>query len=340
MELYLQASLDLSNIILRPVAKLLENKQLVIVSDGVLSRVPFASLPVPTTEQNPVANFTFLSAENVIVQEPSLSVLALLRKQIAHRTAADKMAFVVGDSVFSKNDTRVSSNGKESSIVSSDTLDINKEVLSEPTELTMTLRSFGRNGELSRLESSREEAKNIYYLMSEKGFTQLLLDFDANREMVMDGDIGNYRYIHFATHALIDEERPILSKLALSLVDTNGTEKNGFLNLNDIYSLKLKADLVVLSACESALGKDVRGEGLLGLTRAFMYAGTPRVIASLWKVNDEVTEKFMTYLYSFIVKENLPPALALHKAQLKMQKHPRWHAPYYWAAFTLQGEWQ
>jgi CHAT domain-containing protein len=150
--------------------------------------------------------------------------------------------------------------------------------------------------------------------------------------------LGQYRIIHFATHGLVDYEHPELSGLVLSLVDENGKAQDGFLRLHDIYNLKLNADLVVLSACNTGLGKEVRGEGLMGLTRGFMYAGAGGVAASLWKVDDEATAELMKQFYEGMFTKGLTPAAALREAQLSMWRQKRWHAAYYWAAFVIQGQ--
>jgi CHAT domain-containing protein len=110
--------------------------------------------------------------------------------------------------------------------------------------------------------------------------------------------------------------------------------------VNDIYNTRLSADLVVLSACQTGLGKEVRGEGLMGLTRAFLYAGAPRVIVSLWNVNDRATAELMAALYSGMLREGKSPAAALRAAQLEMRKRKGFESPYYWAAFVQHGEWR
>jgi CHAT domain-containing protein len=157
---------------------------------------------------------------------------------------------------------------------------------------------------------------------------------------VVNGDISRYRYVHFATHGWLDSERPQLSSLVLSLVDQQGNSQDGFLRTNDIYNLKLSADLVVLSACQSGLGKEIKGEGLVGLTRGFMYAGAARVVVSLWNVNDKATADLMSRFYARMLKQGERPAAALRVAQVEMWKQKQWRSPYYWAAFTLQGEWR
>jgi CHAT domain-containing protein len=101
----------------------------------------------------------------------------------------------------------------------------------------------------------------------------------------------------------------------------------------------LPAELVVLSACQSGLGKETKGEGLVGLTQGFMYAGARRVVVSLWNVNDKATADLMQRFYRGMLKEKLTPSAALRKAQGEMWQQRQWQSPYYWAAFTMQGEW-
>jgi CHAT domain-containing protein len=157
----------------------------------------------------------------------------------------------------------------------------------------------------------------------------------------MSPELQQYRIVHFATHGLIYGLHPQLYGIVLSLVDKQGRPLDGFLRLNHIYNLKLPAEMVVLCACQTALGKDIRGEGLIGLTRGFMYAGAARVVASLWKVDDRASAELMKYFYEGMMgPQQMRPAAALQAAQIKMWKNPRWRSPYYWAAFVLQGEWK
>ena len=158
--------------------------------------------------------------------------------------------------------------------------------------------------------------------------------------MAINPQLSQYRIIHLATHGVFNGEDPTDSGIILSLVDAKGTPINGFLRLNEIFNLNLPAELVVLSACETGLGKEIKGEGLVGLTRGFMYAGTPRVLVSLWKVDDKATAEMMTRFYQLILEKKLTPAQALREAQLQMQNETEWKSPYYWSAFILQGEWR
>src|SRR5262249_38981383 len=146
-----------------------------------------------------------------------------------------------------------------------------------------------------------------------------------------------YRIVHFATHSLLNNEHPELSGVVLSLVDQAGRPRNGFLRLYDIYNLRLGADLVVLSACQTALGSEIKGEGLIGLTRGFLYAGAPRVVATLWEIDDRTTAEIMKRFYEGLLTRHETPAAALRAAQLAMWRTKGWDTPYYWAAFTLQG---
>jgi CHAT domain-containing protein len=161
--------------------------------------------------------------------------------------------------------------------------------------------------------------------------------FDATRERVLNRDLASYSVVHFATHGLINSEHTELSGIVLSLFDEQGNSQDGFLRLHDIYNLRLPADLVVLSACSTGLGKEIKGEGLVGLTRGFMYAGASSVVASLWKVDDDATAELMRHFYDAMFSKGLTPAAALRDAQLKMSQDKRWHSPYYWAGFIIQG---
>jgi CHAT domain-containing protein len=166
------------------------------------------------------------------------------------------------------------------------------------------------------------------------------LDFEASRATATRDRLSQYRYVHFATHGLADSERPELSTLVLSLYDEQGRLKDGFLRGHEVYNLEMPAELVTLSACETGLGKLTRGEGLVSLTRGFMYAGAARVVVSLWSVSDRATAELMTKFYRRVLVEGERPAAALRAAQVEMWRDERWEAPYYWAAFTLQGEWR
>jgi CHAT domain-containing protein len=166
------------------------------------------------------------------------------------------------------------------------------------------------------------------------------IGFDASLNAILLENLRQYRILHFATHGVFNNSHPELSGIVLSLIDKSGRPQNGFLRLNEIYNLDLQADLVVLSACQTALGKAAKGEGLIGLTRGFMYAGAGRVMASLWRINDRSTAELMRYFYEGMFQQHLTPAASLRAAQIKMWQTNEWRSPHHWAAFVLQGDWK
>jgi CHAT domain-containing protein len=190
-----------------------------------------------------------------------------------------------------------------------------------------------------RLPGTRREAEQIVAMVPiiER---RLALDFAASRETATSAELSQYRYLHFSTHGLLNSVHPELSGLVFSLVNERGEPQDGFLLAHEIFNLKLPAEAVVLSACETGIGKVIKGEGLVSLTRGFMYAGVPRVVVSLWAVSDSGTTQLMVRFYDGILEKGMPPAAALRAAQLSLMNDKRWASPYYWAPFTLQGEWR
>jgi CHAT domain-containing protein/tetratricopeptide (TPR) repeat protein len=351
------AAAELSRMILGPAVAELGRKRLVIVSDGVLQYVPFGALPSPesgrarergsegTTEQDarrkqsPLPHSRSpalplltkpLIADHEIVNLPSASVLATMRHEMSGRRRAARTVAVFSDPVFNPEDPRV----KQATIGGENA---NGDESKTESDLVRSAKEAGLTG-FERLIHTRKEAEAIIALAPpEQGFKAL--DFAASRSTVMSVGLDQYRIVHFATHGLLNSRSPELSGIVLSLVDETGRAQEGFLRAYEIYNLKLNAELVVLSACSTALGKEIKGEGLAGLTRGFMYAGTPRVIASLWNVRDEATAELMKRFYRNMLIDKSSPAAALREAQISMWREPRWAAPYYWAGFVLQGEW-
>jgi CHAT domain-containing protein len=166
-----------------------------------------------------------------------------------------------------------------------------------------------------------------------------VLGFDADRQFALSGALSQYRIVHFATHGFLNSTHPNLSGIVLSLLDREGKSQDGFLRLQDVYNLHLPADLVVLSACQTGLGEEIKGEGTIGLTRGFMYAGAPRVVVSLWSVDDRGTAALMSAFYQKMLQDDLSPDAALREAQLALWQQEEFRSPYYWSAFGLQGEW-
>ena len=335
---YARVSQIVSNTLLGSVAEQIKGKRLIIVADGALQYIPFGALPPPGNSASlvePTEKRQLLAATNEIISLPSASVLSVLRREAGKRKKAGQGIAVVADPVFSENDERLA--GNQTSATKS-------EAPKKPnlTRLMLERAFAGTSGSVSsipRLPFTRDEAESIF-AASPKRSSYKALDFEADRVSLLKHDLLKYRIVHFATHGILHTEHPDLSGIVLSLVNKKGEPVNGFLRLNEIYNMKLNADLVVLSACQTALGKEVRGEGLIGLTRGFMYAGTSRVVASLWKVDDVATAELMKIFYQKMLKEKMRPAAALRAAKIAMMKQKRWSSPYYWAAFELQGDWR
>ena len=345
-----RSAAQLSEILLVPVAGQLGTRRLAIVADGALQYVPFAALPVPSAKESghsstppvgrgsemaPAKSQRPLILDHEIVSLPSASALAVLRRETTDRPRAPKLVAVLADPVFDDADVRVKRVAITKSPKSS-TEDGNNVGLKRSVEETGL---GGGHWPLPRLLGTRREAKAILALAPPQ-ISRQAIDFDASHETAIDEDLSQYQIVHFATHGLINNRHPELSGLVLSLVDRQGRPHNGFLRLNEIYNLRLPAELVVLSACQTGLGREVRGEGLVGLTRGFMYAGARRLMASLWQVDDAATGELMQRFYRGVLGEKrLSPSAALRAAQIEMWKQQQWRSPYYWAAFVVQGEW-
>jgi CHAT domain-containing protein len=289
--------------------------------------------------QPPAPNPRPLIVKHEIVSLPSASTLAVLRRELAGRAPAPKAIAVLADPVFGADDPRVKKSGAP--LVATRRTEATP-IRADAPLLERALRSFNSSPEragLARLLLSRDEAEAISAAVPASDGLKAL-DFQANRALATSSDLSRYRIVHFATHGLLNTEHPELSGLVLSLVDERGQPQDGFLRLHDIYNLKLNAELVVLSACQTGLGKEIKGEGLVGLTRGFMYAGAARVAASLWRVDDYATSVLMKRFYRGLLQEKLRPAAALRQAQLEMLKQRQWRSPFYWGAFVLQGEWR
>lgn len=296
----------LTRLVLAPAAALLGERRLVVVPAGALSLVPFAALPAPRSTVDPQP----MIARHEVVQIPSATILAAMRTLTATRARPRRTVAIFADPIFDAGDPRVRS-------------------VSSPTS-SPTLS-------LPRLPFSREEAAAIASLVPDRATT--FLGAEATRERVLGRALADYRFVHFATHSVVNQEVPGLSSIALSMVDRAGRPHDGLVMLPDVYEMTLNADVAVLSGCQTALGKQVRGEGAIGLARGFMYAGVPRVVASLWQVSDLGTAELMKRFYRGMLVEKLTPAAALRRAQRELAANPRWASPYFWAPFILQGDW-
>jgi CHAT domain-containing protein len=331
--------------VLGPVASEMGNKRLVIVADGALQYVPFAMLPAPKGNSSSRVNNAQpsrlarvnppLIVEHEVISLPSASSFAVQRREFSNRKPAPNVVAVLADPVFQAGDERV----RSSKVLS--------PAAGQPSFAkvanTRLLQHISDNStgtpEIRRLPFTRREADQILSV-APAPISMEAVGFKANLATATGPELGRYRYVHFATHGYFDSEHPNLSGLVLSLVDEQGRPQDGFLGANEIYNLQLPAELVVLSACETGLGKEVKGEGLVGLTRGFMYAGAARVMVSLWSVSDKATSELMQRFYKRLLQERQRPAAAMRAAQVEMLRQPRWREPYFWAAFTLQGEWR
>lgn len=349
------AAAELSQMLLAPVAAQLGKKRLVIVADGALQYVPFAVLPKPgvavqargakSSRNNRGAPLIPLVIDHEIVSLPSASTIAILRRELAGRQGAPKVFAALADPVFSEDqaDERLNEAARATQRLASAQPKPATILPSSQDRAVRALLSAGAGDSeqrlrLPRLRRSREEALSIAEFAP--GMSKVALGFEANYAAATSPELAEYRHVLFATHGWLDDKHPELTGILLSLVDEQKREQNGLLRLGEVYNLKLQADLVTLSACQTALGKDVRGEGLVGLTRGFMYAGAARVVASLWKVEEEGTKELMIRFYRGMLKRGLRPAAALRQAQISMLREPEWRSPYYWSAFILQGEWR
>jgi CHAT domain-containing protein len=319
---------EVGRLLLGPVADKLRTPRLIVVADGILQYIPFPLLTLQPGGEHLVARFE-------IVNAPSASTLALVRQGAASRAAAPKLLAAFGDPVFPTNYQMKAAA-------------LNRERTGE------LLASGGppqARGAAGQREDTLDPAKVSGLFFDKLELNELrktgpadqvsiYSDFDATRDNLRRLDLSQYRILHFATHGRLDARQPELSGLLLSFVDRDGRRIGGFVGLSDIYNLRAPVDLVVLSACSTALGKEVRGEGLVGLTRGFMYAGASSVLASLWEVDDEATSELMKRFYANLLQGGMTPAEALRAAQNSIRQEPQWSPPYYWAGFTLQGEYR
>jgi CHAT domain-containing protein/tetratricopeptide (TPR) repeat protein len=308
---------ELSEVVLAPLApRLAGRRRLVILADGALHLVPFGALPAPAEGRGQPAEPLLVQHE--IVMLPSATALLSQRRRLARRQPAPKTVAVLADPVFSKDDERFAL------------------VTDRPAVPVRSDEGMGLEL-LRRLPHTAEEARAIVGLIPRQK-TLLAMGFAARRDLVTSGALRSYRILHFATHGLLDPVLPERSGLVLSLFDENGRRRQGFLSAPDVAALDLPAELAVLSACQTGLGREVRGEGLVGLTQAFFRAGVRGVVVGYWDVDDRATAALMARFYRNLFSANLPPAAALRAAQLAVrEKRP---SPYYWGGFAFHGDWR
>jgi CHAT domain-containing protein/Tfp pilus assembly protein PilF len=341
-----EAATQLSQLLIAPVASQLGKKRLLIVADGALEYIPFGALPLPIPgaqlpgQRAGNENYRPLILDHEIVSLPSASTLAVLRQEVKDRKPAAKVLVILADPVFDIDDERIREAKVKRGQLSANGTDETARGLVLGMQLAAKESGLKDSSfRIPRLPGTRDEGTQILALVplaQRKG----AFDFTASRQTAMSSELANYRYVHFATHGFLDSVHPELSGIVLTMIDEKGKPQDGFLRAHEVFNLKLAAELVVLSACQTGLGKEVKGEGLVSLTRGFMYAGAPRVVVSLWNVSDQATAELMTRFYRGMLKEGLRPAAALRAAQVSLLKERRWESPFYWAAFSLQGEWR
>src|SRR3989442_415357 len=322
-----EAARELSQMILSPVAAQLNKQRIIVVADGVLNYIPFQTLTMSA------ANSEQLVAAHEVINAPSASVLEQLRQESAQRQPSEIVLAAFGDPVFASNYAQ-----RKDPNVNAETVVAQNQV-SQHALRDMEIKGDAFDcSSIQPLFYAKRELANLRDVAGSA--TLIATGFDASRESLESANLTKYAILHFATHGILDPKHPENSGLFLSMVDRDGKARNGFLSLQDIYGLHAPVELVVLSACRTGLGKEVRGEGLIGLTRGFMYAGASSVVASLWKVDDEATAELMKRFYANMLQRAVTPATALRAAQNSIRQEPQWRSPYYWAAFTLQGDYR
>jgi CHAT domain-containing protein len=282
-------------------------KHLTIVPDGELDLLPFAALP----EGGCQGGGRPIVAERQVVLTPSLSIL-LERHEATGRPTFRGDVALLADPVFDRTDPRVHR--------------------TDDASASSSVPPFAPA--FPRLIGTREEAKAIAALTGPER-AALYLDFNANLQTLLNPSLGAYRILHLASHGVLDESTPGFSGIVLSLVDRDGQPVFGYLKAHDIASLDLRSDLVVLSSCDSAVGVNLSGEGVTGLSHAFLSAGARRVVSTLWSVDDETSRELMTTFYSGMLRDGLDPPEALRRSQEKVMRSARSAAPYYWAGFII-----
>jgi len=318
--------------LLEPVADKTGGRNLIIVPDGFLSAIPFETLLLKAVSaadsSKGYANLPYLVNEHTVGYAYSAT---LLQQEQSRKNRATKRDYLAFAPVFA--------NGLPAGTRGGDFFKENFAPDSSKTAAATTTRVRGY------LPMTKKEVTGIFerfensYNIFERWFgnkARVYLEREANETKLKAGDLGEYRILHFATHGLVNKKNPKLSGLILSPEDS-ASKEDGILHLGEIYNLNLNADLVVLSACETGLGQVAKGEGIIGLTRGFLYAGASNLLVSLWQVSDATTADLMVDFYDKMLGGMSKPA-ALREAKLQMiRRHAEYAKPYYWAPFILVG---
>ena len=321
-----EATRELAQMILSPVTAELDKEVIIIAADEALNYIPFQILKASSSTDEP------LVARHRIVNAPSASVLGDLRVEAARRPPATKLLAAFGDPLFSSG--LLATNSQAADQHAMQTLKI-----ARTRSAVRDIEAIGDSPDDSVVPPLFYAARELNHLREiTHGEALVVSNEAATRERFLNTDLTQYAILHLATHGRFNPNRPETSGFLLSTTNREGKKLDGFVGLEEVYGLRAPVILVVLSACQTALGKDVRGEGLVGLTRGFMYAGASSVVASLWNVQDDATAELMKFFYSNMLEHRMEPAEALRAAQNSIRQQPRWRSPHYWAGFTLQGE--
>ncbi|HUS59573.1 MAG TPA: CHAT domain-containing tetratricopeptide repeat protein [Planctomycetota bacterium] len=326
---YCPAAFDLYRTLVQPAASLLQGKQhIIIVPDGPLHHLGFECLLTEETRKVDFARLPYLLRQGTVSYAPSATAWVEINRRPMPAPEYQKEILICADPDYGSRENEV--------------------------QLAMR-NTLGLNANLVRLPYSSLEARNVASVFAPQD-TVLLDRRKASESRLKGMDLSVFKYLNFATHAVLDEERPEFSSIVLAQTDE---EDDGFLQMQEIFNLKLNARLVSLSACSTACGKVLDGEGMVGISRAFFYAGTPSVVASLWNVNDASTSHLMTELFKSLKTHNLSTAAALRQAKLRLiegssaspfdvvpdnpshvdpQASGSYSHPFYWAAFVLIGK--
>lgn len=320
---------ELSSLVIAPIADQLTAERIIVVADGALNYVPFQLLTSPTNQQPLIANYE-------IVNAPSAAILSQLNREKVARPSPERALIAFGYPAFASNYAELK--GRNSNEL------VAQGSAPEKDHWGYAMRDIEVDGDsidvgkVQPLQYSRDELAKLKDIGGPS--SSIVTEFSASRETFQRTDFSKFSILHVATHGVLDPKRPEYSGFILSTVDPEGRSQKGFITVRDVFEIQAPVDLVVLSACRTGLGKDVRGEGLIGLTRGFMYAGASSIAASLWNVNDEVTAELMKLFYTNMLEKGMTPAAALRAAQNTIRQRPEWRSPHYWAAFTFQGEYK
>ena len=311
---------DLARMVLWPAGEHLNKQRIIVVPDGVLNFIPFQILPSPSSDK-------LLVDDAEIINAPSASIFGDLQEEARDRQPPPNLLAAFGDPVFAA-DYQPNADKSEQVIATA--------------QLRSALRDNDLNNEtfdpsaLTRLFHAKRELDSLGEVAGQKAL--IVREYDATRDRFLHTDLTQFAILHLVTHGYFNPKHPQNSGFVLSDIDRDQRHMQGFIGLREIYELRAPVLLVVLSACQTALGENVRGEGLMGMTRGFMHAGASSVVASLWEVDDRATAELMKLFYSNMLKRGMKTGEALRAAQNSIRQRPEWRSPHYWAAFTLQGE--